>query len=114
MDSFEPGDTTLEMTRARARSRGPAAGPSRAGSPSFTAMACTAATCPCGSDPVMATACPAGTSRSPFNVASIAATASAGSADKFASVSCRTLPPSRKVRRTSTDSYTRRSPDLAT
>jgi hypothetical protein len=47
-------------------------------------------------------------------VASIAATASSGSADKFASVSWRTVPPSRYVRRTSTDSYTRRSPDLAT
>ena len=53
VDSFEPGATTLEMTRARARSRCRPAGPSRAGSPSFAAMACTAATCPCGSDPVM-------------------------------------------------------------
>ena len=44
---------------------------------------------------VIITACPAGTSRSPFKVASIADTASAGSADRFASVSCRTLPPSR-------------------
>jgi hypothetical protein len=83
------------MTSARARSRCGPAGPSSAGSPSFAAMACTAATCLCGSDPVMVTAWAAGTSRSPFKVASIAATASAGSADRFASVSCRTLPPSR-------------------
>ncbi len=95
MDSFEPGLTTREMTSARARSRARPAGPSSAGSPSFAAMACTAATCPCGTDPVMVTACPAGTSRSPFKVASTAATVSAGSADRFASVSCRTLPLSR-------------------
>ena len=75
VDSLEPGATTREMTRARARSRARPAGPSRAGSPSLAAIACTAATCPCGSDPVMVTACPAGTSRSPFSVASIAATA---------------------------------------
>ena len=95
VDSFEPGRTTREMTSARARSRWRLAGPSSAGSPSFTAIACAAATCPCGSDPVMVTAWAAGTSRSPFKVASIAVTASAGSADRFASVSCRTLPPSR-------------------
>ena len=95
MDSFEPGRTTREMTSASARSRARPAGPSNAGSPSFAAMAYTAATCPCGSDPAMVTACPAGTSRSPFSVASIAATACSGSADRFASVSCRTLPPSR-------------------
>ena len=57
--------------------------------------ACTAATCPCGAAAVIVTACPAGTSRSPFKVASIADTVSAGSADRFASVSCRTLLPSR-------------------
>ena len=93
--SLDAGVTTREMTSPSARSRCQPAGPSSPGSPSFTAMACTAATCPCGSDPVMATARPAGTSRSPFKVASIAVTASAGSADRFASVSCRTLPASR-------------------
>jgi hypothetical protein len=29
-------------------------------------MACTAAACPCGAEAVIVTACPAGTSRSPF------------------------------------------------
>ncbi len=94
VDSLEPGRTTREMISASARSRGQA-GPSSAGSPSLAAIAAAAATWPCGSDPVMVTACPAGTSRSPFKVASIADTAPAGSADRFASVSCRTLPPSR-------------------
>ena len=95
VDSLEPGRTTREMISASARSRGRPAGPSSAGSPSLAAIAAAAATWPCGSDPVMVTACPAGTSRSPFKVASIADTAAAGSADRFASVSCRTLPPSR-------------------
>ena len=95
MDSLEAGATTREMTSASARSRSAQAGPSSAGRPSLTAIACTAATCPCGTEAVIVTACPAGTSRSPFKVASIADTASAGSADRFASVSCRTLPPSR-------------------
>ena len=95
VDSLEPGRTTREMISARARSRARPAGPSSAGRPSVTAVACTAATCPCGAEAVILTACPAGTSRSPFKVASIADTASAGSADRFASVSCRTLPPSR-------------------
>ena len=93
--SSDAGATTREMTSASARSRSAQAGPSSPGRPSFTAMAWTAATCPCGSEAVMVTACPAGTSRSPFKVASIAATVSAGSPDRLARVSCRTLPPSR-------------------
>ena len=95
MDSLEPGATTREMTSASARFRWRPAGPSSAGSPSLAAIACTAATCPCGTERVIRAARPAGTSRSPFKVASTAAAASAGSADRFASVSCRTLPPSR-------------------
>ena len=95
VDSLEAGAATREMIRASARLRSGHAGPSSAGRPSFAAIACTAATCPCGSEAVIVTACPAGTSRSPFKVASIADTASAGSADRFASVSWRTLPPSR-------------------
>src|SRR6266480_3221028 len=55
VDSLEAGAVTREMTRARARSRCRPAGPSRAGSPSSLAMACTAATWPCGSDRVMVT-----------------------------------------------------------
>ncbi len=95
MDSFEagldhPGDDQRQgqvpLAARRAQQRG---------QPSLAAMACTAATCPCGAEAVIVTACPAGTSRSPFKVASIADTASAGSADRFASVSCRTLLPSR-------------------
>ena len=86
---------TREMIRARARSRWRPAGPSSSGSPSLPAMACTAATCPCGAEAVIVTACPATPAASPFKVASIADTASPGSADRFASVSCRTLPPSR-------------------
>jgi hypothetical protein len=83
------------MTSASARSRGRPAGPSRAGSPSLTAIACTAATCPCGSDPAIVTARPAGTSGVPFSAASIASTVCSGSPDRFARVSCLTLPPSR-------------------
>ncbi len=56
---------------------GPARRAEQRGQPQFRGQACTAATCPCGSDPVTVTACPACTSRSPFKVASIAATASA-------------------------------------
>ena len=59
--AWRPGATTREMIRASARSRWRPAGPSRAGSPSRAAIACTAATWPCGSDPVMVTASPAGT-----------------------------------------------------
>src|SRR6266568_4867630 len=61
VDSLEPGLTTREMISARARSRWRPAGPSSAGSPSLAAMACTAATWPCGSDPVMVTASAAAT-----------------------------------------------------
>ena len=95
VDSLEAGLTTREMTSARARSRGRHAGPSSAGRPSSRAIACTAATCPCGSDPVIVTACPTGTSGVPFSAASIASTACSGSPDRFARVSCLTLPPSR-------------------
>jgi len=95
VDSLEAGATTREMIRASARSRSAQAGPSSAGRPSFTAIACTAATCPCGSDRVIVTACPAGTSAVPFSAASIASTVRPGSPDRFASVSCLTVPPSR-------------------
>ena len=95
VDSFEPGRTTREMIRARARSRGRPAGPSSAGRPSSRAMACTAATCPCGSDPAMVTASAAGTSCWPFSPASIRSMTWSGSADRLATVSFLTLPPSR-------------------
>ena len=95
MDSLEAGATTREMISASARSRSAQAGPSSAGSPSLAAMACTAATCPCGTEAVIVTAWPAGTSGVPFSAASIESTACSGSPDRFASVSCRTRPPSR-------------------
>ena len=40
VDSLDAGATTREMTRASARSRSGQTGPSSAGSPSLTAMAC--------------------------------------------------------------------------
>src|SRR5262249_36363100 len=58
VDSLDAGATTRAVISASARSRWRQAGPSRAGSPSAPAIACTAATCPCGSEPVMLTACP--------------------------------------------------------
>ena len=70
VDSLEAGATTREMIRASARSRSGQAGPSSAGSPSVLAMACTAATCPCGTVRVIVTACPAGTRAVPFSAAS--------------------------------------------
>ncbi len=97
VDSFEPGATTREMIRASARSRCGQAGPSSAGSPSLAAMACTAATWPCGSDRVIVTvsACRAGTRAVPLSAASIESTACSGRPDRFARVSWRTLLPSR-------------------
>ena len=56
VDSLELGWITREMIRARIRSRWRPAGPSRAGSPSLAAIACTAAACPCGTERVMVTA----------------------------------------------------------
>ena len=95
MDSFEPGRITRETISAITMSRDRHAGPSSAGRPSWCAIAATAATCPCGSDRVIVTASPTGTSRVPFRVASIASTASGGSIDRFATVSLRTVSPSR-------------------
>ena len=95
VDSLEAGATTREMIRASARSRSGQAGPSSAGSPSLTAIAWTAATCPCGSDRRIVTARAAGTRAVPFSAASIESIMVSGSPDRFASVSCRTLPPSR-------------------
>ena len=95
VDSLDAGATTREMISASTRSRSRLAGPSSAGSPSFTAIACTAATCPCGTEAVTVTASAAGTSRVPFKAASIASMTCSGSPDRLASVSCRTFPPSR-------------------
>ncbi len=97
VDSFEAGAATREITRASARSRSGRAGPGSLGRPSCTAIACTAATWPCGSDRVIVTAaaCLAGTGAVPFSAASIASTTCSGRPDRFARVSCRTVAPSR-------------------
>ena len=95
VDSFGLGRSTREMISARTISRLLPAGPSSAGRPSWRAIAATAATCPCGSDRVIANSLPAGTSVWPFRVASIASTASGGSIDRLATVSLRTAVPSR-------------------
>ena len=95
VDSFEPGRITRETISATTMSRARHRGPSSVGRPNWRAIAATAATCPCGSDRTMLNSLPAATSVCPFSVASSAVTASAGSLDKLASVSCFTLPPSR-------------------
>ena len=59
VDSFEAGRATRDTMAHRP---GPAAGtaaPAAPGSPGWRAIWCTAATCPCGSDPVTSTAAPA-------------------------------------------------------
>jgi hypothetical protein len=58
-------------------------------------MAQAAATWPCGTDRVIVTASPAGTSCVPFSPASIRSITWPGSADRFATVSFLTLPSSR-------------------
>ena len=73
----------------------PEPGAQQGGQPSSLAMACTAATWPCGSDPVMVTASPAGTSCWPFRPTSIRSMTWSGSADKLVTVSFLTVPPSR-------------------
>ncbi len=95
VDSLLAGATTREMTSASARSRCRPAGPSSAGRPSPAAIACTAATCPCGTDRAIVIASPAGTRRVPFSAASIASVTSSGSPDRLARVSCLTVAPSR-------------------
>jgi len=95
VDSLEAGRIAREMINPSARSRDRQAGPSSAGNPSRRAIAATAATCPCGSERVMVQAAAAGTITRPFNVASITAIVSAGSLDRLAKVSWRTLLPSR-------------------
>ena len=86
VDSFGLGRTTREMISATTRSRARHGGPSNPASSSLRAIAATAATSPCGSDRDLLNSDPAGTSACPFNVASNAATAAAGSTDKLASV----------------------------
>ena len=102
---FEPGRQTRAMTNASTRSRAFDAGPSSAGSPSAAACAHTAATCPCGRDRTIVARPSAGTSCWPFSPASIPAITWSGNADRFATVSLRTFPSSRHVRRKYADWY---------
>ena len=68
------------------------------------AIAATAATWPCGSEPPMRHTASAGTSVWPFRLASITVIVSAGRLDRLANVSWRTFVPSRKLGCNSTDS----------
>ena len=97
--SFDAGATAREMINANARSRVRPAGPNRAGSPRCCAIAHTAATCPCGTDRVIVTSVPASTRVFPANADRSTPIASAGTWDRFATVSLRTLPSSRNDRR---------------
>jgi len=93
--SFEPGLITRAMINANATSRIRPAGPNRAGRPSAVAWAATAATCPCGREQLTSAASPAATSVCPASDARTASTVAGGNAERFANVSCLTLPPSR-------------------
>ena len=97
--SFDAGATAREMTRANARSRIRQAGPSNVGRPSFWAIAHTAATCPCGTDRAIVMSAPASTRVFPASDLRITSIVSAGTWDRFATVSLRTLPSSRNERR---------------
>ncbi|BBX97446.1 hypothetical protein MLAC_39940 [Mycobacterium lacus] len=101
---MDAGRITREMINANTTSRDRQAGPSSAGNPSRCAIADTAATCPCGSERVLVNSLPAGIRACPFSVASSAVIEAAGSIDRLATVSFRTLAPSRNVRRRYTDS----------
>jgi hypothetical protein len=92
VDSFGLGRTTRDTISARVRSRSRPAGPSMAGKSSFCAIACTAATCPCGRLRVISNAPATSTRVLPASVARSAAIASAGSADRLARVSLAGLP----------------------
>jgi len=97
--SFGAGATAREMINANARSRIRPAGPSNAGSPSFCAMAHTAATWPCGTDRLMLATDAASTRSLPASTDRTAVIAAAGRCERFATVSLRTFPSSRKERR---------------
>ena len=97
--SFDAGATARAIISPYARSRSKQSGPSRLFSPSLEAITCAAATCPCGNDRSISNISPASTSTDPDSDAFSAATALSGSADRFASVSFFTFPPSRNERR---------------
>ena len=92
--SFEAGRRTRAMIRANAISRSRPAGPSNPGRPSALAWVWTAATCPCGREPVTSKPSPATTSVLPARAARTASRVAYGNADRFASVSCLIVTPS--------------------
>ena len=83
------------MISANAMSRSRPAGPSNPGRPSALAWAWTAATCPWGREPVTSRSWPGTTSAWPVNETRTASSVACGNADRFASVSCLTVTPSR-------------------
>ena len=71
------------------------AGPSSPGRPSLRAIACTAATCPCGTDRVIVTASDGGHQRRALQPGVDQVDEWSGSTDRFATVSFLTWPASR-------------------
>ena len=105
--SLEAGATARAIISPYARSRCSQSGPRSFFSPSRDAITCAAATCPCGNDRSISNISPASTSTDPASDAFSAAIAVSGSADKFASVSFFTFPPSRYERRSKCVRYVR-------
>ena len=95
VDSLEAGAATREMTRASARSRCPARRAEQRGQPQLGCHGMHRGDVPMRQRAGDGDRLPGRHQPLALQVASTAATVSAGSADKFASVSCRTLPPSR-------------------
>jgi hypothetical protein len=102
--SFDSGRTARDRISAQAMSRSRHGGPSRLARPSFDAITCAAAAFPCGTDRSTPNASCASTKVAPFSAASTSAMTCPGRRDRFASVSCPTLPAWRNVRRSSTTS----------
>ena len=92
---LEAGATARAIISPYARSRCSQSGPRSFFSPSRDASTCAAATCPCGNDRSISNISPASTSTDPESDALSAVIAVSGSADRFASVSFFTFPPSR-------------------
>ena len=94
--SFDAGASTRDTINARARSRDRPAGPSSAGQPQRRACATPRRRARAAATGSPSAAASAGTSRSPRSAGlDPARSTSAGSADRLATVSLRTLPPSR-------------------
>ena len=108
--SFDAGLTARATTNANATSRSGHAGPNSLAKPTFSAIAHTAATCPCGKDRSISQSDPASTRVLPANDARITSIVSAGNAVRLDKVSWRILPSSRQLRRKRCDTYSRVSP----